>query len=95
MVLQVNYGSLDGAVTALETAKGLLLQQISDLESKMKPMLNSWDGAAREAYVPLQTKWSTAASDLSDDIHALKTAVHDSNGFYQQNEQATLRMFSV
>ncbi|ABD10918.1 hypothetical protein CcI156_05205 [Frankia sp. CcI156] len=55
----------------------------------------SWRSTEQQAYAPLRTTWSTAAGELTEDILALKTAVHDSNGSFQQTEQAITRTFTV
>ncbi|MCM3926116.1 WXG100 family type VII secretion target [Frankia sp. AiPs1] len=94
-MLQVNFSSLDGAVTSLSSARGLLEQQIRDLEAKMGPLLATWEGDAKLAYHALQTQWKTSADQLAGDIEALKNAVHQVGGSYQQTERSVTHTFTV
>jgi WXG100 family type VII secretion target len=94
-VIEVHFGSLDAAVAALETQKGHLLRQIGDVERTARNLGHSWTGAAQQAYTPLQKQWSDAAGHLEEHIQGLKTAVHDSNGHYQENERAVTTLFEA
>jgi WXG100 family type VII secretion target len=95
-VIEVHFGSLDAAVSALETQKGHLLRQIADVERTSGNLRHNWDSTAQDGgYSVLQRQWSDAAGHLEEDIQGLKTAVNHSNGHYQENERSIVNLFQV
>jgi early secretory antigenic target protein ESAT-6 len=87
-VIQVDYGSLEMGATALLTASKALEQNMSDLDGALAPTMSSWDGDAKEAFLPHQATWKTAAQDLSTKIISLKGAVDWANEHFQSTERA-------
>jgi WXG100 family type VII secretion target len=94
-VIEVQFATLEGGVTALNTQAGRLISQIGDVERAAGSLANSWTGTGHHSYTSPKTQWTTAAGRLHDDILALKTAVADAKGHYEENENAVTRLFEV
>lgn len=94
MALQVvDPAQLEAAVDALGQTFAQLQGHIGDLQSAVAPMLDVWQGAARDGYFQCQTQWTTAAQDIGATIHQLRIAAEQAKEEYVANEQRNANMF--
>jgi ESAT-6 family protein len=91
-MLLVNFGSLQQASADINKALSTLQSQLDQLERDARPLVQTWDGAARQAYAERQAKWRSASADLTNILRNIKGAVDRSAEDYISTErQATQR----
>jgi early secretory antigenic target protein ESAT-6 len=91
-LLLVNFGSLQQASADINKALSTLQAQLDQLERDAGPLVQTWDGAARQAYTERQAKWRAASADLTGILQNIKGAVDQSAEDYISTErQATQR----
>lgn len=93
-LLRVDFGQLQAAVGHIDTAVSTLNSNLSDLDSAARPLVETWNGAAREAYQARQLAWTRAAQDISSVLASIKSALQTSAEEYQQTERANTNLFS-
>jgi 6 kDa early secretory antigenic target len=91
-MLLVNFASLQEASGNIAKAVGTLQSRLDQIESDAAPLIDTWDGEAKEAYAQRQATWRAAAADLTSILQNIKTAVDQSADDYISTEkQATAR----
>jgi early secretory antigenic target protein ESAT-6 len=91
-LLLVTFGSLEQASADIQKALQTLQSQLDQLERDAGPLVQTWDGAAQEAYSARQAKWRAASLDLQNILQNIKKAVDESAADYVATErQATQR----
>ena len=93
-VLVVNFAALSQASADIQKALAKVESELSQLERDAAPLLSTWDGAAQAAYLARQTKWRTAATDLSNMLRDIKAALDDSTSDYMSTEKKATSLFS-
>jgi ESAT-6 family protein len=91
--LVVNFGALQQASADINTAINKMRSDLDDCEQAAQPLIQSWTGAAQEAYHIRQTKWRQAAGDLAQMLQEIKAAVEDSQQNFQQAEDRNRALF--
>jgi ESAT-6 family protein len=92
-LLLVNFGALQQASMDIQKALSELQSQLGQLERDAGSLVDSWDGAAQEAYRERQRKWQTAAGELSEILRSIKLAVDESATDYQETERKAANRF--
>ncbi|MGK5550483.1 WXG100 family type VII secretion target [Actinomadura kijaniata] len=85
---RANFGGLTEGEAQFSQAARALLDELSDLEGKLKTKLNQWEGGAQEAYWRFQKEWDTAAKDMQNVVAQLGVAIRDAHDNYQAAERA-------
>jgi 6 kDa early secretory antigenic target len=92
-LLVVNFAALDAASSDIAHALGELTSQLDQLERDAAPLVAQWAGEARAAYDTRQTRWRSAANDLSGMLHDSENAVDASAEDYVATERSNARLF--
>jgi 6 kDa early secretory antigenic target len=92
--LLVNFASLHKAGGDIQAALGKLRSTLDQLEREAKPLVDTWDGNAKQQYAARQQKWRNAAEDLANILQNIKTAVDDSAAHYKQTEDRNAQLFA-
>ena len=70
-----------------------LQDRLTQLESDLNPIQDSWTGDARTAYQGDKTKWDTAAKEMNTVLQQLKTAVGGAHDTYTDVNRKTQSLF--
>ena len=92
--LLVNFASLHKASDDINAALGKMRSTLSDLEHAARPLVDTWDGEAKQAYALRQETWRRAAEDLAAILSSVKTAVDDSAADYHHTERSNTQLFA-
>jgi WXG100 family type VII secretion target len=92
--LVVNFAALQQAGVDIQNAISKMETELHECESAAGPLVQTWEGAAQQAYQERQMKWRQAAGDLSQMLRNIKAAVEDSANDYQETENRNVNMFS-
>jgi ESAT-6 family protein len=91
--LLVQFGALQHASQNISKAVSTLHTKLSDLESAAGPLVQAWEGDAKEAYAQRQQQWRSAAQDLTEILGRIKSALDESTEQYAATEQSNTRLF--
>lgn len=92
-LLRVNFGSLAQAGGDILSAVNELDAKLGQLEADARPLVETWEGKAKQAYYERQEKWTTAATDLKIILQGIKNAVDDSAQDYATTESNAEKRF--
>ena len=92
-VLLVKFGALQQASVDIEKALKRLRSQLDQLERAAGPLVETWEGTAREAYAQRQATWRAASEDLQNILRQIKVAVDESAADYVDTERAATQLF--
>lgn len=92
--LLVNFAALQQATADINKAIASLQQQLDQLEKHAAPLVETWQGNAKEAYHVRQNQWRRSADDLTQILQNIKAAVERSTEDYVQTERAATQRFS-
>ena len=92
-VLVVNFAALQQASADIQRALNTLDSQLGQLERDAAPLVASWSGDAREAYLVRQTRWRSASQDLQAMLRDIKVALDDSSADYLNTEKRNVNLF--
>ena len=89
----VNFAALHQASVDISRALATVEAQLSDLEAAAAPLVQTWDGTARQAYEARHQTWRSAANDLARTLREIKVAVDESAADYAATEQRATQLF--
>jgi early secretory antigenic target protein ESAT-6 len=92
-VLLVNFGALQNASADIQKAVSTLQSRLEQLESDAAPLVDTWEGEAKEAYAQRQATWRAASADLQSILQNIKSAVDASVEDYIHTEKAATQRF--
>jgi WXG100 family type VII secretion target len=91
--MKVNFAALSDAHGDLGRGVASLDQKLADLDRQAQPLVQTWDGAARQAYAEHQAAWTKAANELKVILINVQKALGDSLHEYVSTEQQNTRLF--
>jgi early secretory antigenic target protein ESAT-6 len=92
--LLVQFGALQNASQNISKAVNTLHSKLSDLESAAGPLVQAWEGDAKEAYAQRQAQWRNAAQDITNILAQIKSALDESAEQYAATERSNTNLFS-
>jgi len=92
--IRVNFGALEAGRAGIMATHAALVASLDDLEANLQPMLQSWEGEAREAYFQCKQQWDSAAAQMSATLSQIGTAVGTANENYGAAEKAATNTWS-
>lgn len=92
--IKVNFGSLEAGQAGIKNTHGQLVTTLDELESNLQPMLQTWDGQAREAYYQCKQEWDNAAAQMAQTLEQIGTAVGTAQQNYRQAETTATNTWS-
>jgi 6 kDa early secretory antigenic target len=92
--LLVQFGALQNASANISKAVNTLHSKLSDLESAAGPLVQVWDGTAKQAYAQRQQQWRSAAQDITEILARIKSALDQSAEQYAATERSNTNLFS-
>lgn len=92
--IHINFESLQAGKAGIDNTFKRLLATLDDLEAGLQPMLDSWSGAAQEAYLTCKKQWDQGAADLAAVLNAVSRAVGTANENYEATHQATIQIWA-
>ncbi|MGH3868770.1 MAG: WXG100 family type VII secretion target [Pseudonocardiaceae bacterium] len=87
----VTFGELESAQRSIQTTWANINQQMEDLKTYLRPMVDTWSGGASSAYQARQAQWDRSANDLHQVLNQIGVALGTSNQNYQEGEAANMR----
>jgi membrane-anchored mycosin MYCP len=85
----VNFATVSQASSDVKATAGRIKSQLDELESMVKRVANTWEGAAQEGYQQKQRQWDQTADNLHQVLLKIATALQNSADNYQSTEKPT------
>jgi 6 kDa early secretory antigenic target len=89
--IKVHYSNLNTAAQDIRDAARKIKQQLDDLETEVKRVASTWEGAAKEAYQQRQQVWDREANELQIHLEKIATQVSAANDGYQDADRRGAR----
>lgn len=89
----VNFQTISQASSDVRHTTQNIRQQLDDLESGVKKIAQSWEGAAQEGYQAKQAEWDKRAASLHATLEAIAKALDNAAQNYQSTESQNSRIW--
>ncbi len=89
--LRVDPGEIAARSRDVGDARRRLQIQLDDLGGYVRPLVDSWTGAAAEHYAARQAQWDSAAGELADVLELVGRALGDAAGDFGAAEDTNRR----
>jgi 6 kDa early secretory antigenic target len=86
--ISVRFDALQGGEQGIRNNYSKLTATLEQLNSDLQPMINSWSGDARDAYMQCKKQWDDASQALAQVLNSVAQAVGQANQNYQGAESA-------
>jgi early secretory antigenic target protein ESAT-6 len=93
-IMIVNFGALDHAGQAIQSALHTLDARLDEVDQLGRRLSATWTGEAQAAYQVRQSAWQGAAEDLSAMLRDIHTALTESMQHYLDTEQRNKGLFT-
>lgn len=70
-----------------------MYRELDELDAAAAPLVASWEGQAKEAYIVRQRQWRGAADDLTQSLESIRRALLDSADGYSSTEVSNTNLF--
>ncbi|ACY96206.1 MULTISPECIES: WXG100 family type VII secretion target [Thermomonospora] len=91
---RANFGGLSEGEAQFSMTARALLDELTDLEGKLRAKLDRWDGDAQAAYWNYQKEWDAAAKDMQNVVAQLGVAIREAHDNYQAAERANTSIWA-
>jgi 6 kDa early secretory antigenic target len=92
--IQINFQALSAGQAGIGKTFGQLQATLDELEADLQPMIETWSGAAQEAYLTCKNRWDAAALELAAVLQTVSRAVGIANENYQATHSATMQIWT-
>jgi len=92
--IQIDFGALQAGHAGVQNSFTRLQATLDELEAGLRPMVDSWSGAAQEAYVACKQQWEEAAQSLAAVLQSVSQAVAAAHDNYSATHGATIQIWS-
>jgi 6 kDa early secretory antigenic target len=92
--LVVNFAAMHQAAEDIQAAINKLTSDLETLNSDAAPLVQTWTGAAQEAYHQRQVTWTNAANDLAGMLRDIQKALVESTEDFKSTENQNRNLFS-
>lgn len=79
MHIKYDFAQISNTAADIRSSVTRINGQLTDLKDLIKPMTDTWEGEARDAYFAHQAKWDQAAEDLNRILNQIAETVDEGN----------------
>jgi WXG100 family type VII secretion target len=91
--IKVDYATINAAADDCKSTGGELQSQFDQLKSDLNPLINSWDGDAKEAYLAAQRVWDQKFDDLKQVLAQIASVLPQIADGYRGTESGVTQLF--
>jgi len=77
--IQLSFSAMQAAEDALRGNLNAMKARLSQLEAELQPLVGSWSGTAKDAYLIQKKQWETAAEALGTMLNAIINGLNQTN----------------
>lgn len=91
--IKVTFAEIQQAASDITNGANTVEQHLSDLKSKIAPIVADWTGDASQAYQEAQQRWDAAAKDFQETMQAIGVAVRQAGSGYEDAEGSAKKLW--
>jgi early secretory antigenic target protein ESAT-6 len=91
--IKVDYATIHGAADDCSSTVKQLGSQFDQLKSDLNPLITTWEGDAKDAYLNAQKQWDDKFADLSQLLAQVASVLPQIADGYQSNETGVTGLF--
>lgn len=91
--IKVNFEQLGQAADDLHRTATNIQQELDQLEQFLKPLVQTWEGSAQQAYQAAQDEWDKAAQNMQETTAKMGMTVNTVKERYQAGEKSNAAKF--
>ena len=92
--LSVNFLRLGETSVHIQQTIAALGSQLEQLEKDAAPLVQTWSGDAKEAYLQRQATWRQASTELTATLQSIKHGLDESLADFRHTERSAAARFS-
>jgi early secretory antigenic target protein ESAT-6 len=89
----VKFAALHTASDDIASALRTMHTELSELETRIAPMVNTWEGGAQAAYLVRQKEWHAASQDIATLLTQIRGGVDKAAAIMLAREKANTAKF--
>lgn len=89
----VNFATISQAAQDVRSTAGKIRTQLDELESGVKRISSSWEGAAQESYRAKQAEWDKRAASMQQTLESIAKALDSAAQNYQATESKNAQIW--
>lgn len=94
MTIKATFGSICTAGSDVNTSAQNIQTQLDDLDTKLKPLLEAWGGAAQQQFNEKRAQWRKLADELVQINRLMAQHLGTSAERYQETERICAQSWS-
>lgn len=83
-------GAMQQGQDDIQSVHAALTALFEEMESRLAPMQEFWQGRGNEAYAAVQARWNQAKDAMMDSLHQIFLALGESIGLHTGTEQSII-----
>jgi early secretory antigenic target protein ESAT-6 len=91
--IKVDYNTIHTAAEDCNTTTKELERLFGDLKNDLNPLINTWDGNAKESYLNAQKQWDDKFDDLKQVLAQIAIVLPQIADGYQGTESGVEQLF--
>jgi len=91
--IKVNYATIQTAADDCKSTTTELERLFGDLKNDLNPLVNTWDGNAKESYLAAQGEWDRKFDDLKQVLAQIAIVLPQIADGYQGTESGVEQLF--
>lgn len=91
--IKVSFPAIEAAGAQIKATSGKMDQELDTLRSQLAPLVDAYQGAAREAWNTVQTDWNNAQEELNRVLAQIGAATSQAAQDYAETEQGVTRLW--
>jgi WXG100 family type VII secretion target len=92
--LHTNFAAVEQAAMDINTTMGRLEAELESLAVSLRPMVDSWDGSAKEAFGQRQARWTKAAESIQRVLLDWKLRTQQAHARSVETEDHNTRLYA-
>jgi 6 kDa early secretory antigenic target len=91
--LHMNFAAVEQAATDINTTMGRLEAGLESLAASIRPMVDTWNGGAQEAFHVRQARWTKAAESIQQILLAWKAKTQIAHARSVETEDRNISLY--
>ncbi|GHT81577.1 hypothetical protein FACS1894125_2580 [Actinomycetota bacterium] len=90
----VQPGQVDSLASEIANGANNIQSELDQLDSKVKSLIEQWDGEAKENYHVAQTQWQKTVTELRELLTKISSTTREIGQAYTSTDKQTAALFN-
>ncbi|MDJ0342332.1 WXG100 family type VII secretion target [Streptomyces sp. H10-C2] len=91
--MEITYSGVVEASNQVKSTANTIKSELDDLNTKVKAVVDTWDGETQQAFYDRQRSWDLKVNDMHETLLTISAKLMDATEGYRSNDQAQARRF--